>query len=158
MAYMKVQLYTTRFVIRERFKFWTTMQRQREESIQELAARIRQTAAMYDFASVADTLDEVLRTRFICSVKNEAVLKARFKMRADALDFNSAIQVSIQTEDAAIVAKETVYGPKSLAALAIAQKASHQKPVLQLPTKKELSVGQQRCYRCDSPGHIATSC
>ena len=69
-AYMKVQFDSTRFVIRERVKFWTTMQRQRGESIQELAARIRQTAATCDFAPVADPLDEALRTRFICSVNN----------------------------------------------------------------------------------------
>jgi len=75
---MKVQIDPTRFAIRERFKFWTTMQRQPGESIQELAARIRQAAATYDFASIADPLDEALRTRFICSVNNEAVLKALF--------------------------------------------------------------------------------
>jgi len=69
-AYMKVQFDSTRFVIRERVKFWTTMQRQRGESIQELAARIRQAAATCDFAPVADPLDEALRTRFICSVNN----------------------------------------------------------------------------------------
>jgi len=41
-ASMKVQFDSTRFVIRERFKFWTSMQRGPGESIQELAARIRQ--------------------------------------------------------------------------------------------------------------------
>jgi len=58
MAYMKVQFDPTRFVIWERFKFWTTMQRQHGESIQELAARIRQAAATCDFVSIADPLDE----------------------------------------------------------------------------------------------------
>jgi len=33
-------------------------------------------AATCNFASIADLLDEALRTRFICSVNNEAVLKA----------------------------------------------------------------------------------
>jgi len=73
-------------------------------------------------------LDEALRTRFICSVNNEAVLKALFKMKADELDVTTAIQVAIQTEDATKVEKETVYGPKSVAALAIAQKPSRQQP------------------------------
>jgi len=157
-AYMKVQIDPTRFVIRERFKFWTTMQRRPGESIQELAARIRQAAATYDFASIADPLDEALRTRFICSVNNEAVLKALFKMKADDLDFTTAIQIAIQTEGAAKVAKETVYGPKSVPALAIAQKPSRQKPVLLRPPKKEVSVGQQRCYDCGNSDHIATLC
>jgi len=76
-------------------------------------------------------------------VNNEAVLKALFKIKADELDFTTAIQVAIQTEDAAKVAKETVYGPKSVPALAIAQKPSRLQPVLQRPPKKEVSVGQQ---------------
>jgi len=155
---MKVQFDPTRFVIRERFKFWITMQRRPGESIQELAVRIRQAAATCDFASIADPLDEALRTRFICSVNNEAFLKALFKMKADELDLTTAIQVAIQMDDAAKVAKETVYGPKSVPAFVIAQKSSRQQPVLQRPPKKEVSVGQQRCYLCGNSGHIATSC
>jgi len=64
-------------------KFRTAMQRRPGESIQELAARIRQAAVTCDFASIADPSDAALRTRFICSVNNEAVLKALFKMKAD---------------------------------------------------------------------------
>ena len=81
-----------------------------------------------------------------------------FKMKADELDLTTAIQVAIQMEDAAKVAKETVYGPKPVQALAIAQKPSRQQPVHQRPPKKEVSVGQQRCYRCGNSGHITTSC
>jgi len=99
------------------------MQRRPGESIQELAACIRQAAATCDFASIAGPLDEALLTRFICSVNNEAVLKRHFLiLKADEPDFTTAIQVAIQTQDAAKVAKETVYGPKSVPALAIAQK------------------------------------
>jgi len=65
-AYMKVRFDPTRFVIRERFKFCATMQRRPGDSMRELAARIRQAAATCDFASMADPLDEALRTRFIC--------------------------------------------------------------------------------------------
>ena len=57
-------------------------------------------AATCDFASIADPLDEALRTRFISSVNNEAVLTALFKMKADELDVTTAVQVAIQTEDA----------------------------------------------------------
>jgi len=38
-------------------------------------------------------------------VNNEAVLKALVKVKVDELNFNTAIQVAIQTEDAAEVAK-----------------------------------------------------
>ena len=56
-------------------------------------------------------LDEALRTRFICSINNEAVLKALFKVKDDELTFARAIEIAIETEGAAKVAKETVHGP-----------------------------------------------
>ena len=37
--------------------------------------------------------DEAMRTRFICAVKNEAVLKAVFKLRDDELTFSKAVEV-----------------------------------------------------------------
>ena len=41
-----------------------------------------------DFASIKDPLDEALRTRFICSINNEAVLKALFKVKdSDLINF-----------------------------------------------------------------------
>ena len=48
-------------------------------------------------------------TRFICSVNNEAVLKAVFKEQGQDLTFAKAIQIALQAEDAAKVAKETAY-------------------------------------------------
>ena len=70
---MKNQFDPTRYIIRERFKFWSNMLRKPGETVQELAARIRQDAVTCDFASIKDPLDEALRTRFICSINNEAV-------------------------------------------------------------------------------------
>ena len=65
------------------------------------------------FFSITDPQDEALRQRFICSVNNEAVLKALFRVKADELSFSKAINIAIETEDAAKVAKETVYGAVS---------------------------------------------
>ena len=61
------------------------------ETIPELASRIRQDAATCDFQSIKDPLDEALRTKFICSVDNEAVLKTLFKLKDDELKFSNAI-------------------------------------------------------------------
>ena len=57
------------------------------EAIMELAARIRQAAVTCNFTAIKDPLDESLRTRFICSINNEAVLKARFTVKEDNLPF-----------------------------------------------------------------------
>ena len=90
-AYMKKQSDPKRFVARERFRFWSEMKRKPGESIQKLATSIRQAAATCDFAAITDPLDEALRPRLICSINNEAVLKALFKINADNLIFTSAI-------------------------------------------------------------------
>ena len=55
---------------------------------------------------------EALRTRFICSINNEAVLKALFKVKDSDLTFDKVITVAMETENASKVAKETVYGKK----------------------------------------------
>jgi len=114
--FMKDQYDPTRFVVRERFKFWSDMQRKPGETLQELATRIRQDAATCNFSNIKDPQDEALRQRFICSVNNEAVLKALFKIKEDELTFAKAVRTAVETEDAAKVAKETIYGtaPKTM--------------------------------------------
>ena len=94
-TFMAEQFDPKRFVVRERFKFWSDMKRKPGETISELASRIRQDAATCDFQSIKDPLDEALRTKFICSVDNEAVLKTLFKLKDDELKFSNAIRVGI---------------------------------------------------------------
>ena len=92
------------FTVHERFEFWSVMDRKTGETIQELTARIRQAAVTCDFTSITDSLDEVMRTRFLCSISNEAVLKALFKVE-DELIFARAIRIATKPEEAAEVAK-----------------------------------------------------
>eukprot|EP00731_Ephydatia_muelleri_P034369 Em0057g1a len=108
--YMKGQFDPARYVVRERFKFWSAMDRKPGESVHELAARIRHDAVTCDFPSISDPLDEAMRTRFMCSVNNEAVLKALFKQKEGDLTFAKAVAIALETEEAAKVAKETVHG------------------------------------------------
>ena len=64
------------------------------EKITELAARIRQDTSTCDPA-------KAMCTRFICAVKNEAVLKAVFKLWDDELTFSKAVEVAQEIEEAA---------------------------------------------------------
>ena len=144
--FMSEQYDPKRFVVRERFRFWNDMSRKPGESLQELASRIRQDAATCDFSSITDPQDEALRQRFICSVNNEAVLKALFRVKADELSFSKAINIAIETEDAAKVAKETVYG-------AVSKKSSVSKIDFDTNSKKKKPV----CYRCGK-NHLAPDC
>ena len=108
--FMLEQFHPKRFVVRERYKFWAEIRRKPGETIQDLAARIRQDAVTCNFSSITNPQDEAMRTRFICSCENEAVLKALFKIKDDDLSFSRAIEIATQIEDAAKCAKETVYG------------------------------------------------
>ena len=71
------------------------------ETVHELAARIRHDAVTCDFPSISDPLDEAMRTCFMCSVNNEAVLKALFKHKEDDLTFAKAVAVAVETDEAA---------------------------------------------------------
>ena len=104
--FMKEMFNPKLFIVRERFKFWSDMQRKPGETLQELTAAC-------DFPSIKDTQDEALRQRFICSVNSETVFKALFKVKDTELTFARAVEVVIETEDAARVPKDTVYGSKA---------------------------------------------
>ena len=90
-GFMEDQFDPKCFTMRERFKFWSNTSCKPGEMLHELAARIRQEVAACDFTSIKDPQDEALRTRFICSVGNEAVLKALFKISDDKLTFQKAV-------------------------------------------------------------------
>ena len=148
-TFMAEQFDPKRFVVRERFKFWSDMKRKPGETIPELASRIRQDAATCDFQSIKDPLDEVLRTKFICSVDNEAVLKTLFKLKDDELNFSNAIRVAQEVEEAAKVAKETVHGQPSTSV----QKVYHAKSKTSKTQEKKTA-----CFRCGNSGHFSKAC
>ena len=148
-TFMAEQFDPKRFVVRERFKFWSDMKRKPGETIPELASRIRQDAAICDFQSIKDPLDEALRTKFICSVDNEAVLKTLFKLKDDELKFSNAIRVAQEVEEAAKVAKETVHGQPSTSV----QKVYHAKSKTSKTQEKKTA-----CFRCGNSGHFSKAC
>ncbi|CAI9728182.1 Hypothetical predicted protein [Octopus vulgaris] len=125
------------------------------ESIQELATPIRQAAATCDFTSIKDPLDEALQTRFICSVNNKAVLKVLFKINTNELTFNQAIEVAIETENAAKVAKEIVYDSIPMQVQKVkCFKSTGKKTASSKPTEDKL---KQKCYRCRKT-YLAPDC
>ena len=96
-------------MVRERYKFCSDMNRKPGETVQELAARIRQQAATCDFTAIKDPQDESMRTKFICSIKNEAVIKDLFKVKDDELTFFRAVEIAAETEEAAKAAKNHLW-------------------------------------------------
>ena len=150
--FMKDQFDPKHFIIRERFKFWSDMKRRPGETIQELVARIHQDAATCSFSSIKDPQDEALRTRFICSVNNEAVLKAFFKVKDDDLTFAKTIQIAIEIEDAAKVAKETVHGslPRTVTVIKSTRREGIQRSQEHLPRQSRSSIPVTGVVICNS--------
>ena len=98
--YMKEQFDPTIYIVRERQKFWSDMTRKPGETVHELAAQIRHDAVTCEFAAIKDPQDEALRTHFLCSINNEAVLKATFRVKDEELTFTKAVAIANETEDA----------------------------------------------------------
>ena len=153
--FMEEQFHPKHFVVRERFKFWSDMKRKPGETPQELAARIRQQAATCNFADIEDPQDEAMRTKFMCSISNEAVIKALFKVADDQLTFSKAIEIACETEEAAKAAKETAYGTKAVPVEKVVAKKNYLKKP---PSKKDGTSVTKPCHRCGRTAHKAEEC
>lgn len=163
--FMKEQFHPKRFIVRERYKFWSDMKRKPGETIHELVARIRQDAVTCDFASITKPLDEAMRTRFMCSVDNEAVLKALFKIKDDELSFTKAIEIATDIEDAAKCAKETVYGEETSKVSKIRKFPTANNADARTKSKKSTDRQKPKqdfphgtCGRCGSSAHSGKDC
>ena len=103
-TFMETQYNPRRFVVRECSKLRSGSTRKPGETVPELAARIRQGASTCDIRSIKDVQDVAMRTRFICTVKSEAILKALFKVKDDDLLFQRVVELAQEIEEAAKVA------------------------------------------------------
>ncbi|GFO03038.1 transposon tf2-6 polyprotein [Plakobranchus ocellatus] len=101
-------------------------------------------AATCDFASIKDPLDEAMRTRFVCSIHNEAIIKALFKIKDDELTFTRAIEIAAEVEEATRVAKETLGSPDTDIHKVLKKKppakSSYNKPAAPHPNSKETGL------------------
>ena len=84
----------TKFTVRERYKFWSSIKRKPDETLTELAARVRQIAHTCDFPAIKNPLDEAMRTCFICAIDNEGVLKSVFREPEEKLTFPKAVNIA----------------------------------------------------------------
>lgn len=169
-AYMKDQYDARKFVVRERFKFWTTMKRKPGETIHELALRIRQNATTCDFTSIKDPLDEAMRTCLICTINNEAVLKSLFKVKEDELSFARAIDIACEVEEAAQVAKDTVHGNtiygsqnmvhkvKTSGGNSSRSKIHNKRQEERTPNKGGQPTNYGKCFTCGKTNHRRDTC
>ena len=147
----------TKFTVRERYKFWSSIKRKPGETPTELAARVRQMATTCDFPAIKNPLDEAMRTCFICAINNEAVLKSVFREPEEKLTFSKAVDIATEVEEAAKTAKAQVYSkPEEVHKIqAKKQYHHHQKSS---PSSKQPSSTQTQCYCCGKKGHAMKDC
>ena len=103
--FMKGQFNPVCYIIRKRFKFWSAVDRKPGKPVLDIAAPIHHDTVKCDFPSICDPQDEAMRTRFMCSVNNVAVLKALFKHKEGDLTFTKEVAAAVEMEKAAKVAK-----------------------------------------------------
>ena len=101
--------------------------------------------------------------RFTCSVDNEAILKALFKIKGSDLTFAKAIAVAAETEEAAKVAKETVYGTSTSSSpvkkvLGSRKKSGENQFNSRVGNCKEVDFPPGTCPRCVQSDHESKNC
>ena len=95
----------TKFTVREKYKFWSSIKRTPGETPTKLAARVRHIATTCDFPAIKNLLNEAMRTCFICAINNEAVLKSVFREPKEKLTFSKAVNITTEVEEASKTAK-----------------------------------------------------
>ena len=99
-----------------------------------------------------------MRTRFVCSVGNKAVVKALFKFNDDDLTFCNAMEVASE-EDAAEVAKETVHRSKVATSTQINKLYQKEALLVQKGTRKSRHwFPEEMCPQCGKSGCSARNC
>ena len=83
-------------------------------------------------------------------------MKALFKLKDDELTFSRAVEIAVETEDAAKVAKETVYVSKPTQPV---HKVTANKFSKKTASNSKDSGGPKvKCFRCGKTNHVAPDC
>eukprot|EP00731_Ephydatia_muelleri_P030921 Em0022g435a len=144
--YMKGQFDPTRYVVRERFKYWSSMSRNLENPFRSWLLEFATTWSRAIFLPL------------------KTLLKALFKYKEDELTFAKAIAVATETEEAAKVAKETVYGTKTTPVHKVDHKRRSRSPDSGDTPAYNARDGNERdfpsgtCPRCGKSDHKAQDC
>ena len=99
----------------------------------------------------------------MCSVNNEAIFKPLFKVKDSELTFAKAILTAVEMEDAARVAKETVYGAKQTPVHKIQATKKKPSPANPNPSSKFVILRKRdfpkgTCPRCGKTEHTSKDC
>ena len=160
-AYMSEVYDPKKYVVKERYLFWSSMGRKTGESVQQLADRARRLAATCDFASVTDPLDEALKLWFICSIQSKDVLKSLLSKKEDELTFERCVEEASRIESTAAAAREAEAKPKQVNFVdkknSSSNNSNNQSASLSTSSKPK-SGDSCPCLACGRTGHSRQNC
>lgn len=129
----------------QRYKFHTRMQAP-GESVATFVAELR---ALGQTCGFGDTLEDMLRDRLVCGVKDERIQRRLLAVTETKLDFKKAQELALSWETADKNSRELQSRTSAAGA----------------PSRCQGDVGRvasdepaQRCYRCGKPNHRPAHC
>ena len=131
---LRNHLQPTPIVIADRYKFYNRNQVE-NESITDYIAELRREALHCEFE---EFLDDALRDRFVCGLRDHNIRKRLLVERT--LDLKTALDLAKSMNKFA----------------AVSQSMERERKTSMYSLKEEKYV--RRCYRCNSPKHLANSC
>ena len=101
-----------------------------------------------------------MRTKFVCSVNNEAILKILFRMKDAELTFSKTVEIAIEAEEAARCAKETVVPDISVIGLhkVYRNAGGRSQKEATPPRPREKGPSEKKCGRCGGKNHTSERC
>ena len=143
-------------LIAERFHFHKRDQKE-GEPLADFVAELRSLASNCQFGA---HLDDALRDRFVCGLRNESIQK--ILLMEKALKFNAAVEKALQLEAAEVNTKAMKFG-RSGEGTAVNHKVSQQRERCIHCGKSNHTAIHCRfkealCHTCNKKGHISTVC
>ena len=157
-AYMKVQFDPMRFVIRERFKFWPTMQRRPRETIQKLAAHICQAVATCNFTSIAPPLGRSIMYALHLLGGQWSSSQGTCQGEGGWAQLQHCYPGCHPNRRCCRSCKVDGLQPKIRFCAGDCAKGVSPKASTSGSSQEGSASWTARCHRCGNPGHIATSC
>ena len=114
-----------------------------------MAAYVPELQHMVRYCDFAGNPDKFLHDRFVCGLKNEAVIKKLLKEKD--LDLPKTIAIATDTE---IVSRDAAERGKGSTTAAPVHSISKQRP----PPKTSSSLSRDNCFRCGRMGHTPQNC
>ena len=146
-----------KFVVKERFTFWSSMGRNSGESIQQLADRARRLAATCNFSNIKNPLDASLTLWFICSLKSTKILTALLGKEEAELTFEKAVEEAARIE-ATESAARAVDNSRSGKVNRVQSSQPPQQQSRNPSSNNKQQMDKAPCNSCGKTGHFRSKC